>query len=289
MNIAGALEQSNEAVLLATRILGQANERIVVTSCEDGAGKTTLCRLLATVAIERMNRPVVLLDLNLRHPSDPDAFAHLATNPLFEARTPGKGFENLQGWEKRQILSDLFSLASPEALLIVDTSPLGVFNRNNIHPVQLAEWSKQFVLVVAQEKSRLGSIREAKELLSNHGIQICGAVLNSHGDADVQDTASVTGWRTLYRQTMKARTELPRLFGRLKSVFHALRIVWRLERPGVRKGFNRVVAWKPVSACLAWARRIDPVGIGEIRRFLSWIRSTIDSVLGKGDRRWTKN
>ncbi|MEN9306663.1 MAG: iron-transfer P-loop NTPase [Fibrobacterota bacterium] len=289
MNIGNALEQSNEALLLATKILGQAPERIVVTSCEDGAGKTTLCKLLATVAIERLNRPVVLLDLNLRHPSEPSAFTHLLTSPLFELRAPGAGFENLHGWEKRQILSDLFGLSSPERLLIVDTSPLGIFNRNNIHPVQLSEWSNEFVLVVAQEKSRLGSIREAKNLLLSHGIKISGAVLNQHGNPEAPDTASVTGWRTLYRRTSRARTELPRLFGRLKSVFHALRIVWRLERPGIRKAFNRFMGLAPVASFLAWARRVDPVGISEIRRFLSWIRSSIDSVLGKGDRRWTRN
>ena len=289
MTPVATLDESTEAILLATRILASAPRILVVTSCEDGAGKTTLCKLLATVAMERMNRPVVYLDLNLRHPAHRETFAASPFASRFEFRVPGPDFGTLPGWEKRQRIAGLLEHPSEDALMIVDTSPLGIFNRNNIHPVQLAEWVKEFILVVAQESSRHSQIREAKALLATHGLTISGAILNQHGNPNPSDSASITGWRTLYRMASKARRNLPGLLARTKSSVHALRILWRLERPGIRRACNRVAGFGPVRAVAEAIRRASPGTFSRMRQFLSSLRSWLDRRLGKADRRWTRN
>lgn len=289
MNHLARLDESTEAIILATRILGSTSGSLVVTSYEDGAGKTTLCQLLATVASERMKRRVVYVDLNLRHPARKDLFAERSPDDRLECRQLGADYSDLPGWAKRERIASLLERPDDDALVIVDTSPLGIFNRNNVHPVHLAEWIREFVLVVAQDSSRHSQIRQAKSLLETHGISLVGAVLNQHGEADSPDAASITGWKSVYRALNRFARRWPVLRERFKGAFHAVRILWRLHRPGVRRAFEATMSSLPMRILVGGLRRVAPAMVSGARRALSILRSRIDRLLLKGDRRWTRN
>lgn len=289
MNALAMLDESTEAILLASRILGANQGPLVVTSCEDYAGKTTLCRILARIAMERLKRPVVYVDLNLRHPAPPEAFSGLGFREGFTLRVPGEDFGTLPGWAKRERIAALLEPCGEDCLVLVDTSPLGVFNRNNIHPVHLAEWSREFVLVVAQESSRNTSVREARALLSDHGIRILGAVLNRHEIPEGFDPASVTRWKLVASALAGARRSMPVVRRRTRTVLHGLRVLWRLERPMVRRQFNRILDLWPLRPLLGWMRRRSPERVSRLRGRLSRLRSVMDRLLGTGEDWWTRN
>lgn len=289
MKRVASLDESTEALFLASRVLGEAGGTVVVTSCEDGAGKTTFCKLLATVAVERLSRRVVFVDLNLRHPSSEEFFVQERWGGRLEFRRPGPDYAELPGWAKRERIAGLLERPNEDTLLIVDTSPLGIFNRNNVHPVHLAEWIRDFVLVVAQESSRHSAIRQAKVLLETHGIRILGAVLNQHGSDEAPDAASVTGWRTFYRTLARMVRRWPEISKRMKGSIHAVRVMWRLFRPGLRRAFEAAVDWPPVRWGVWRLRRSRPALAHWLRGLLSGWRAKIDRWLQRGDRRWTRS
>lgn len=287
MNAAWMLADSAEAGFLVERILASCGPRVVVTSCEDGAGKTLLCRILASVAADRLRRRVVYVDLNLRHPAPVDLFAGAAAG--IERRGVGDDFHGLPGWARRERVQALLELPAGDALMVIDTSPLGVFNRNNVHPVNLAEWTRDFVLVVRAGSSRRSGLAEARALLARHGIQPRGAVFNARIGEGAADPASVTRWRDVVRFALRLRTEWPTLRTRLRSGVHAVRVVWRLLRPGIRRAFDGALARGPAARLLSLARRFLPGATSSTRQFLSKLRGGIDRALARKDGPWTRN
>lgn len=283
------LDESTEALLLVSRVLSETEGTVVVTSCEDGAGKSTFCQVLAKLAVERHDRQVVYVDLNLRHPLVDGGLLADHLGERFEFRQPGADYAQLPGWAKRERIAKLLERPAGGALVIVDTSPLGVFNKHNVHPIHLAEWTRDFVLVVSQDSTRNSAIREAKALLDTHGIRLVGAVLNQHGGDEVRDSASVTGWRGMYRAAMRLVRRWPELRDRLRGTFHGARVLWRLVRPSVRRGMGLLQSWGPFAWALAWLRRVRPQLVGRLRGGLSRWRGRIDRWLQKGDRRWTRS
>lgn len=287
MNPATLLEDSAEAGFLVERILASCGSRIVVTSCEDGAGTTLLCRVLATIASDRLRRNVVYVDLNLRHPAPEDLFP--TDRGRVEVRKVGSDFENLPGWARRERVEKLLELPDPQSLMVVDTSPLGVFNRNNIHPVNLAEWTRDYVLVVRSGSTRRSALVEARALLARHGIEPRGAVFNARPGDGSSDPASITHWRDVVRAVLRARRELPVLGRRMRSGVHAARVVWRLSRPSLRRALQGVASSRLTRAFLHVARRFLPGSIASARTALSRLRSRLDRWFAREDGRWTRS
>ncbi|MGL1904379.1 MAG: hypothetical protein OCC49_19750 [Fibrobacterales bacterium] len=189
--------------LTETHCIGQAlntlgPQRYVITSCEDGAGKTTLCQILGAYLSIYKHEKVLYVDLNRRHP-----FINTESQMLFaeqpeslKVRSLPEDFETLSEQEKTDTLTSILSTPDASWYTIIDTSPLDIYNRRNLHPIALKEYSDTFILVTNRETTRRKDVLTNKKLFKEHNISLSGIVVNQFEPTTLQqDPASLTRWK----------------------------------------------------------------------------------------------
>lgn len=229
-----SLEESNEIRMLVQSLLDTGKNRLAISSWEDAAGKTTLCRLLAGTLVNTYRKHVVYADLNLRNPSQKNGGrslmdgVHIEHPELMEVRNLPVGFDDMGAYEKRTAIATLLETKSTDTCLLVDTSPMGVFNRHNIHPVSIREWIPDFVIVVNAGTTSRNDFTEIKELCKSHKLELLGVVVNQFGSEKGPDQASLTHWREAYR-ILRVWLE-PRLPVARRMTVKVMAIAWRITK-----------------------------------------------------------
>lgn len=179
---------------------------LVVTSAQDGDGKSTIAANLALVFAQAGNR-TLLIDGDLRKPSiheffripndsgvttllrmdDPkiDAVAHKAEEPNLRVVPAGPTPPNpaeLLGTERMSQLIKRF--AADADIVVIDTPPVGAVTDAAI----LSRLADGALLVARAGRSKRGAIRMGRTALDRVGARIIGTVLNSVEGDEAADT-----------------------------------------------------------------------------------------------------
>ncbi|NQZ70134.1 MAG: hypothetical protein HRT89_18940 [Lentisphaeria bacterium] len=229
------VENYHESGILAQKILDSGIRKLAVVSCEDYAGKSTLCRMLALYFMNQKRIPVKLCEFNMRHPkhilndlTNKSKKSDLQ-NPILETCTPPQNFMQLSSFERQKWLQQNLDSEDPDQIIIIDTSPIHIYNQNNIHPIHLKEFVNDFIIVVNTHTTTHSDYLAAAKIFESNGMTILGTVLNYHLGPHVKDYASLTHWREIW-QKIKILT---RKFNvKLKLAFRSL----IKNNPGLENG-----------------------------------------------------
>jgi capsular exopolysaccharide synthesis family protein len=180
---------------MQTRQAGKSQNAILIVSATHGEGASTVARELAILAALPGLTKAVLVDANLRTPSQHAAFGVERGSGLTEVVTQSLPLERAVrngGGSPLPLLTSgrpashptgvlgapalsatLNSLRAKYNLVIVDGSPAAVYSDASI----LAPLMDGVVLVVQAERTRWEVAEQAKRTLEEAGAQLLGAVL----------------------------------------------------------------------------------------------------------------
>jgi Mrp family chromosome partitioning ATPase/capsular polysaccharide biosynthesis protein len=170
------------------------SEAIMVTSATAGDGKTTSAINLA-VSLAAVDKRVVLLDFDLRHPQVGTALGLPGGNSLADMLDPNRNLEDFvvqvsELWSlgvlavraPEDALTDAVSLRLPELVeqarsmadcVIVDTPPLGEVS----DALNLVSVVDDILVVIRPGNTRRGHLAALRELLDRVGYRPAGAVI----------------------------------------------------------------------------------------------------------------
>jgi Mrp family chromosome partitioning ATPase/capsular polysaccharide biosynthesis protein len=170
------------------------SEAIMVTSATAGDGKTTSAINLA-VSLAALDKRVVLLDFDLRHPQVGVALGLPGGNSLADMLDPNRNLEDFvvqvsELWSlgvlavraPEDALTDAVSLRLPEFVeqarsmadcVIVDTPPLGEVS----DALNLVSVVDDILVVIRPGNTRRGHLAALRELLDRVGYRPAGAVM----------------------------------------------------------------------------------------------------------------
>lgn len=199
-------------VILTSLLFAQSNGTgpriVVISSASPGEGKTTVTSNLG-IALSQINKRVLLVDGNLRHPSlhgifgienkeglsDTLAGAVSAVSPR---PTKSPGLFLLPAGESSDVnllysarLAELFRrLRNEYDMILVDAPPLLQMPDARV----LGRQADAVVLVVRAQQTTRDAIRLARERLGTDGIYLLGAILNDWNPSKT----SALGYRNYY-------------------------------------------------------------------------------------------
>jgi capsular exopolysaccharide synthesis family protein len=173
---------------------------VMVASPDDGTGNTAIVSLIGYSSAFFTGMKVLLLDLNMRRPelhvpfgfSQANGFSEIIkgtlpwkeavkeTNiPTLKVITAGQPDADLSRYVRRQILRRLFKEMSGEYdMILMDSSPLLVHNRNNVDPVLLSLVSDLVIMAVQTNKTSKSDFRAAVEAIEKAGGKVTGIINN---------------------------------------------------------------------------------------------------------------
>lgn len=181
--------------------LRQKNQNtLLITSPYDDTGNTFLVSVLGYSAAYFSATKVLLVDLNMRRPQlhipfglkQEHGFTDIITDSVpwmdvvkpsglleLEVITAGKPDEQLTFFLNRPVLSEIVpQIKEKYDLVIFDTSPVLVRNRNNLDPINLST-TCDMVLVVAQaKKTSRNDLRNTVSAIKEAGGQVRGVIYN---------------------------------------------------------------------------------------------------------------
>lgn len=193
---------TEETRMMAQRLLNENHGRLVVTSCSDQEGKSTLCKILADTFSKVFSREVIYVDLNRRTPmseSDRDFYQ----SRQIQVREVPENFDRLEGAEKEESVRSLLA-EEGDSILIIETSPVNVFNKHNIHPASLAGYDIPVLIVVNSETTRRKHLLKAKSLFTDNGVHFLGVIFNHHQHRHtIWEKLQPSYWKTHDRSSLR--------------------------------------------------------------------------------------
>jgi Mrp family chromosome partitioning ATPase len=174
-----------------------APQTLGLTSSTSGEGVTTVALQLAATAATMLNRRILLVDANVRHPATSRQFGHQNKNGFAQAvltgdcdaaayhSTPIAGLsvlaagavpdENMdQVYDSPSLAGLVEELKSQFDLVVFDLPPAGA----SCTPLRLAELLDGVLLVVESQRACLQETRRVRDLLAHARVRLVGAVLN---------------------------------------------------------------------------------------------------------------
>ena len=173
---------------------------VMVASPHDGAGNTAVVSLVGYSTAYFAGMKVLLLDLNMRRPelhlpfgfSQAKGFGEVIKGDLswqqalkdtnlstLKVLTAGQADVDLSRYVRRSTLTKLFEEMSAEYdMILIDSSPLLVYNRNNVDPVLLSSVCDMVVMVVQNNRTSKTDFREAVESIDKGGGKVTGIIQN---------------------------------------------------------------------------------------------------------------
>lgn len=186
-----------QRILQGVQGMEQATGRIlVVTSAVPGEGTSHVARNLAACLVDNLGKTTVLVDANLRHPSQHEALGMMRGRGLSSLAEPTTTVGEVVRWNNSARFGlvtcgksghSSARLLTPERLATITTSLRGLADWIVIDapPVTLcpetgylAQASDAVMLVVRAERTRWTVVREAERRLTDAGGNLVGSVLN---------------------------------------------------------------------------------------------------------------
>lgn len=174
----------------------QQESVILVTSSIAGEGASTVARNIATALAQHRNERVLLIDANLRSPSQQLAFGLKTSDGLGDVllgtasltaaiqEDVVPGLSLLTGGRATESPVQLLTVASLNSVIlglmslydwvIIDGPPTTAYPDS----ASLATASSGVILVVEAESTRQEVVEEARRVLETSGVELVGAVLN---------------------------------------------------------------------------------------------------------------
>jgi capsular exopolysaccharide synthesis family protein len=181
-------------------MLSRKQKTIMVTSPRDGTGNTFLVVVLGYSAAYFSGLKVLLVDLNMRHPelhipfslNLENGFTDLLIHSVpwtnlvkpsglgeLEIITAGKTDQDLSFFLNRPIFKELLpKLKEQYDLIILDTSPVLVRNRNNVDPVYLSTESDAVLVLAQGKRTTKEDLRNTVTAIQEGGGEVKGIVFN---------------------------------------------------------------------------------------------------------------
>ena len=194
----------SEITRLREKIVNELREKnkktLMVTSPRDGTGNTFLVSVLGYSAAYFSGMKVLLVDLNMRRPElhlpfgleQDKGFTDILIDSVpwqdvakptgleeLEIITAGKPDQDLSFFLNRPILNEIVpQMKEKYDLVVFDTSPVLVKNRNNLDPIHLSN-NCDMVIVVAQAKMTCrNDLKQTVSAIQEGGGQVRGVVYN---------------------------------------------------------------------------------------------------------------
>jgi Mrp family chromosome partitioning ATPase len=181
--------------------LPQHNQKtLMVTSPHDDAGNTFLISLLGFNIASFSSTRVLLADLNMRRPQlhlpfeleREKGFTEVATGSLnWKEAVKDTDLSGLKILTAGQPNGDLYYFISPSLienlildmkrdfdLIIFDTSPVLVHNRNNVDPILLSLLCGMVIMVTQDKKTPKADLRKAIFSITDGGGKVNGIIYN---------------------------------------------------------------------------------------------------------------
>ncbi len=169
---------TEEIRMVVKRLLQHDSNRFIITSCGDNEGKSTLCKALIYTLIHRFNKDVIYVDLNRRSPligeSDDTDFSEWGIT----VKKPPLHYDTFSSYKQELIVNQLTAL-DEDSIIIIEMSPVNVFNKHNIHPVSLASKGIPIVVVVDGYLTRRSHLLKAKAIFHENSVEFLGVVYNN--------------------------------------------------------------------------------------------------------------
>lgn len=155
---------------------------LLITSPDDNTGNSFLACVLALNTAHSTDKNVLLVDMNMRNPqlhipfnvSNDKGFRDYASGSIglsdiiqdngykrIKIITAGNNITT-EAQDSRRFLEDFFTqLKQSFSLIIVDTSPLLIHNKNNVDPVLLSLIADKVILVIQNKESTQFQVQES--------------------------------------------------------------------------------------------------------------------------------
>jgi len=178
----------------------QNKKTLMVTSPRDGTGNTLLVSVLGYSAAYFSGMKVLLVDLNMRRPElhlpfgiqKEKGFTDILIDSLpwqdvvkstgleeLEVITAGDPDQDLSFFLNRPILNEIVpEMREKYDLVVFDTSPVLIKNRNNLDPVQLSNTCEMILMVAQAKMTCRNDLRQSVSAIQEGGGQVRGVVYN---------------------------------------------------------------------------------------------------------------
>ena len=173
---------------------------ILTTAPHDEAGNTFLVSVLGINMAKFSSMKILLVDLNMRNPQIHQAFGveretgftEVASNeiswkkcikgtdlPNLKIMTAGKPFWGLSKHLERALIHDMIEeMKNHFHLILIDTSPVLIQNKNNVDPVLLSLICDLVMLVAKGKKTTVSKLKKAVNAIVHGGGHVHGIVYN---------------------------------------------------------------------------------------------------------------
>lgn len=181
-------------------LLREKQKTLLVTSPHDNAGNTFLVSVLGFNIAYFSKMRVLLVDMNMRRPQLnipfdlklEDGFSEVASGlvnikdvikdtslPSLNVITGGRPEAELSRFLKRSLLDNLITeLKKYFDIILFDTSPVLVQNRNNVDPTFLSLICDKVIIVVQGKKTTKAELENAVSAIPQGRAKISGLVYN---------------------------------------------------------------------------------------------------------------
>ncbi|MDB9744127.1 hypothetical protein OAA91_01210 [Fibrobacterales bacterium] len=214
----------SEISLLCEKVLATGAKKWMVISVEDGDGKTLLCSQISQCLNKNLGKEVLYIDANYRNPYDENQ----SKFPIKYASVSKLDLNNLSSYN-RELEQDLSR--DIETISLIDTSPVMIYNRNNIHPMSLKEQIDGAILVVNSNSTKKRDVETVIKMLSQKQIPLLAMILNEF-NKEISDKASsvthiryVLKWlQNIYFQKLNAKSFMKKIKKPLTKLFSFFKI-----------------------------------------------------------------
>ena len=167
----------NEIQMIVQNLISLNKNVFIIVSSDDFEGRSTTSLALSSVLKKLSTKEVNLLDTNLRHSID-STYDKNYFSQINVHQIP----KSIQDNEILEILNWIneFIAKHKDSYIIIDTSPINIFNKKNIHPTHFKEVEAEFIMVINSKISKRSQILKAKQMLNSQGISLQGAIINEH-------------------------------------------------------------------------------------------------------------
>ncbi len=169
---------TEEIRMVVKRLLQHDSSRFIITSCGDSEGKSTLSKAIVYTLIHRFNKAVVYVDLNRRSPLIGDEKDVHFSKWGATVKNPPLHFDTFSSYKQELIINQL-TTAQENAIIIIEMSPVNVFNKHNIHPVSLASKGIPILVIVDGYLTRRSHLLKAKAIFHENDVEFLGVVYNN--------------------------------------------------------------------------------------------------------------
>jgi len=186
---------TEEIRMVVKRLLQHNSSRFIITSCGDSEGKSTLSKAIIYTLIHRFNKEVFYVDLNRRSPLIGDTDDTHFSQWGAKVKKPPLQFDTFSSYKQELIINQL-TATKDDTIIIIEMSPVNVFNKHNIHPVSLASKGIPIVVIVDGYLTRRSHLLKAKAIFHENDVEFLGVVYNNFKITNtLQEKLTADYWR----------------------------------------------------------------------------------------------